>query len=235
MSERDNKSVFDRLDAQEEKLGLILDALKKTNNNNTTVNTNKSENQSVFNEFLRKSFKENIWFGEREDFIKQKKRVTLIGVIFIILAIISTILTSIAVGTYSTFSLFQNAWVIASIVTTIRTSEIEKRTSNQEISNKSYEEWKFIPNAIWVNSYKEKKRYKWTRILSYIAIVCNIIAITVLSKSPVMVLAIIFEIIVFALSIVFTYFRNSFYSFFNLLILGNTSVYVISSLIPSAP
>ncbi len=216
-------NVFDKLDtliAQNEE---ILDLLKNTKNtkntnNQTTekVNSKPKENtdsysdgKQILGKFIKDSKKEYVWFGTISDFSRSKSIVYILAVALIVVGFISTVLTSFSVKVYSTFSIFENIWVGASIFMFSYSIKAKKRMLDSDLMVHSTSV--FNRNTVeefWFDTNQEKKKYKWFRRLSYIAVAANIIFIWTQSKGGIAVPATIFEIIFLGLSIGF-YFAHS--------------------------
>ena len=113
--ESDNRSVYERLDSQDQKLDSILEMLSEQqspiNKQNIDVKQQESGKQALAT-FIKKSKKEYLWVGSTKEFNKSKNLIIILSVIFLVISLISTILTSIAFKMYSTFSLFENIWSI---------------------------------------------------------------------------------------------------------------------------
>ena len=113
-------NIFDRVDGVESKVDDVsakMDSLTAKIDGllsaKQTTATPQTENpQVVLTRFISNAKKEYCWLGSEADFQKEKKTAliflaTLIGTI-----VLSTIFTSIAFGLYSTFTLFENIWLI---------------------------------------------------------------------------------------------------------------------------
>ena len=200
------QNVFDRLDSIEASQSAtqaqneqILDLLNKLSSQSIKQHVEVSpqvqvSNQELLREFVRKSKKEHVWFGPINEFNKSKMIVNMLCVALIIVGIISTILTSIAFKMYSTFSLFENIWLIFACILFSYSVNAKKRMSDTDL--KDHSDTVFIQDAdgTWRNTNKEKKRFRWFRRISYIAVVCNIIVIWVQSQGAIAIIATLFEL-----------------------------------------
>ena len=119
MNSSDN--LYDRVDGVESKVDDVsakmdsltakIDGLLSLEQTATT--THQTENpQVVLKRFIAKAKKEYCWLGSEEDFQKEKKTVLILLATLIGAIVLSTIFTSIAFGMYSTFTLFENIWLI---------------------------------------------------------------------------------------------------------------------------
>ncbi len=216
------QNVFEKLDSIEASQsvtnaqnGQILDLLNKISSQQTVVQKNETgpktqsplSNQFLLRSFIRKSKKEYIWFGTIDEFNKSKTIVNILCVSLIIVGILSTIFTSIAFKMYSTFSLFENIWLIFACILFSHSVYAKKRMLDTDLRDHSNSVFVQDDDGVWNDTGKEKKRFKWFRRISYIAVVCNIIVIWIESKGAIAILATIFEL-AFAgitIGILFTY------------------------------
>lgn len=202
--ESDNRSVFERLDSQDQKLDSIINILSKQqsqiNKQNIVVQQPNNDEEALAT-FIKKSKKEYLWFGPSSEFIKSKNLMIILSMIFLLVSLISTILTSIAFKTYSIFTLFENIWTIMSCFILGYSIHSKKRMTDIDLMKHSV--YKYIQDAdgIWRCTNKEKKKYKIFRIISYICVVPNIILIWTSSSGELAVFATLFEIAFAGLSI----------------------------------
>ena len=120
--------------------------------------------------------------------------VNVLCIALIIVGVLSTIFTSIAFKMYSTFSWFENIWLIFACVLFSYSVNAKKRMSDTDL--KDHSNTVFIQDAdgTWRDTNKEKKRFRWFRRISYIAVVCNIIAIWDQSQGAIAITATLFEL-----------------------------------------
>ena len=201
------QNVFDRLDSIEASQSAtqaqneqILDLLNKLSNQqpvkqNVDVRPQPHvSDQDLLRNFVKSSRKEHVWFGPINEFNKSKVIVNVLCVALIIVGILSTIFTSIAFKMYSTFSLFENIWLIFACILFSYSVNAKKRMLDTNLRDHS--DTVFIQDAdgTWRNTNKEKKRFRWFRRISYIAVVCNIIVIWIQSKGAIAITATLFEL-----------------------------------------
>lgn len=208
-------NVFDKLDtliAQNEE---ILDLLKnQKSNQNARVQSNVSANvlpkdsvkntpddKQIIGTFIKNSRKEHVWFGPIGDFNKSKLIVYVLAAALIIVGVISTILTSIAFKIYSTFSLFENIWLVFAILMFSHSIMAKKRMLDTDLMAHSTNIFNKNADGTWYDTNEEKKRYKWFRRISYIAVVANIIVIWTQSQGGIAVAATLFEVLFLGLTI----------------------------------
>lgn len=213
------KSVFDKLDSIEETQSVtktqndeILKILKDIRNQqvvnqNYKINHQPQETGQILKNFLKLSKKEHLWFGTTTDFNKNKKIIYILCIALIVVGIISTMLTSIALNMYSTFTLFENIWLIFVCIMFSYAVKAKKRMLDTDLMEHSNNVFIQDADGTWRDTNKEKKKYKWFRRISYIAIVGNIICLLGESKTAMAISATMFELAFAGLSIglVFAY------------------------------
>ena len=202
--ESDNRSLFERLDLQDQKLDSILNILLKQQSSISKQNIDVKQQESgkqALASFIKKSKKEYLWVGTTTDFNKSKNLIIILSVIFLVVSLISTILTSIAFKMYSTFSLFENIWSIMSCFILGYSIHSKKRMTDIDMMKHSIYKYIQDANGTWRSTNKEKKKYKVFRIISYICVVANIILIWISSSGALAVFATLFEIAYVALTI----------------------------------
>lgn len=200
------QNVFDRLDSIEASQSAtqvqnkqILDLLNKLSSQSVKQNVEVSpqpqvSNQVLLREFVKKSKKEHVWFGSINEFNKSKMIVNVLCIALIIVGVLSTIFTSIAFKMYSTFSWFENIWLIFACVLFSYSVNAKKRMSDTDLKDHSNSVFIQDADGTWRDTNKEKKRFRWFRRISYIAVVCNIIAIWDQSQGAIAITATLFEL-----------------------------------------
>ena len=207
-----DRSVFERLDdievtteANNKILAEILDILKKDNKPTYTFELNRKE---IMTQFFKESKKSWRWLGNKEEFFKSKVRAVLSMITVLILGTASTIVTTIAGGLYSTFTLFENIWLAFTIAFMIFDIRAPILYDIEELIHKS-------PSRYYRDSVgmcfpnKEKVVYIIFRVLTIIAICCNCIVLAN-QMSLIGVFAIIIELL-FGGSLVFSFLMDLFF------------------------
>ena len=232
--ENDSRSVFDRLDSQDRKLDSVdekIDELIKAfneskNQERKTSDSNAKTQKAVDNKtrmflFMRGAKKEYLWFGPDHDFSKSKRLLCLNMVLLIFAALFSTVFTSVAIGFYSTFTLFENIWLAFCIAMTVYSFNFKKRMLDTDLKSHSCENFKQDRDGTW-RIYSYKKSFLWFRRLSDIACVANIIMMWCLNKGPMSIVATILEILLLGLTIctIFSY-SNLFSMYGNFILYTN--------------
>lgn len=221
-----NKSVFDKLNSleqqsaaalaqNEEIINLSNDIKSKPTTQSSVqptvpVKTQVSE-QEILRKFVKESKKEHFWFGPSKDFYRSKNILNIVCIALIIVAIISTILTSTAFKMYSTFTLFENIWTIFVCIILSYSCYAKKRMQDTDLKDHSCDLFQQDADGTWRDTNQEKKRFKWFRRLSYIAVIANIIVIWANSTGGIAIAATLFELAFLGLSIAVFFMRVNLY------------------------
>lgn len=200
------QNVFDRLDSieasqsatqaqNEQIIGLLNKLSIQSVKQNVEVRPQvQVSNQELLREFVRKSKKEHVWLGTINEFNKSKMIVNMLCIALIIVGVLSTIFTSIAFKTYSTFTLFENIWLIFACIMFSHSVNAKKRMLDSDLRDHSNTVFVQDADGTWRDTNKEKKRFRCFRRISYIAVICNIIVIWGQSKGSIAIMATIFEL-----------------------------------------
>ena len=225
-----DNNIFDRVDGVESKVDDVsakmdsltakIDGLLSLEQTATT--THQTENpQVVLKRFIAKAKKEYCWLGSEEDFQKEKKTVLILLATLIGAIVLSTIFTSIAFGMYSTFTLFENIWLIMMGYVFFYVAKAKRFYDCYEFSLTSC--FRFEPDADGVLRMGTlNKKYKVFLVLTCICAVFNIIVVWLENKSGMALTATIFELAVMGLSIFVFNFKalDFFYGYSNLRFTG---------------
>lgn len=200
------QNVFDRLDSIEASQSVtqaqneqILDLLNKLSSKSVKQNVEvrtqpQVSKKELLREFVKKSKKEHVWFGTTNEFNKSKAIVNVLCVSLIIVGVLSTIFTSIAFKMYSTFTLFENIWLIFACIMFSYSVNARKKMLDSDLRDHSNTVFVQDADGTWRDTNKEKKSFRWFRRISYVAVICNIIVIWVQSKGAIAITATIFEL-----------------------------------------
>lgn len=201
------KNVFDKLDSIEVSQSVtqtqnqqILELLNELVNmqvskQNVEINhtPQASSKQAIIN-FVKSSKKEYVWFGPINEFNKSKAILNILCVALIIVGVLSTIFSSMAFKYYSTYSLFENIWLIFVFILFLYSINAKKRMIDTYLKDHSCDIFIQDADNIWRNTNKEKKRFKWFRRISYISVICNIILIWNESQGAIAIISTILEL-----------------------------------------
>lgn len=200
------QNVFDRLDsieasqsATQDQNEQIIDLLNKLSNQqpvkqNVDVRPQPLVSDLELRNFLRTSKKEHVWLGKINEFNKSKAIVNVLCVALIIVGVLSTIFTSIALETYSIYTLFENIWFIFACIMFSHSVHAKKRMLDSDLRDHSNTVFVQDADGTWRDTNKEKKRFRWFRRISYIAVICNIIVLLDESQGAIAITATIFEL-----------------------------------------
>lgn len=202
--ETDSRSVFEILYSQEQKLDQIMEILSQRQlqiNDQNTINCEPTNVKQKLAEFIKKSKKEYLWFGPTSEFNKSKNLVSKLFSIFLVVSLISSILTSVAFKTYSTFTLFENIWTIMCCFIFSYCNYSKKRMTDVEMMEHSMYKYVKDSDGVWRCTNKPKLKYKIFRIISYICVFANIIVIWKSSSGALAIFATLFELLFAGLTI----------------------------------
>lgn len=235
--ENEPKSLFERLDGVESKVdsidGKIDELLKafaeaKTQKGATVqkVPTNPIpakpvDKNAALHQFAKSAAKEYLWFGPSSKFRSAKALLCVNALALVILGIFPTIFTSIALGFYSPFSALENIWLVFSIILATYAFNFKARMSDTDLRSHSCENYMQDKDLTW-RIYSEKKSFIWFRRLSNISCLVNIVIAWCVNQGPASIVATIFEILLFALSLasIFSY-SNLFCMYGNFILYTN--------------
>ena len=170
------------------------------------VNAPQRSEKEILQTFLKQAKKSWMWFGNNAEFRKWKMLAIISLLILLIVGLATTIVSSICFKLYSTFTLFENAWMIFGIIYLVyaakaqRIYEVNALAAN---SSTKYEK----DNLGMTFARKEKVVFRIFKWLAIISVVCNIIAIWAGMGKSNQVLATVMEVL-FLGAIVFAYFMN---------------------------
>lgn len=201
----ENKSVFDQLGEINDKQDEILKAIREGNEKGSRNNTSNNRQAPIFSlkNFIRFSLREYMWCGTEEDFCKCKETNIVLILSAILCMIFTSVVTTISAGHYTTYTLFENIWLILSLFALKYTCVAKRLYCDCVYSQNSFERFESDDNGIWRPTIL-KKKYKWFFILALISFVLNTICVWIDSCSmPVLVT--ILELLSMALSILAVY------------------------------
>lgn len=184
-----------------------LQDLKTQSSNNLTKSKESDPNEKeVIRTFLKQSKKSWRWFGNNAEFNKHKKLAFISILIMLIIGVSSTITTSICFKTYSTFTFFENIWMIFGIIFLVYISKTKLIYEVNELSANS--SFKYEADKLGMKfQRKEKLVFRIFRWIAIISIICNVIAMWAGLGKGNQILATILELLYLA-SIVFSFFMN---------------------------
>jgi len=166
----------------------------------------KLSEKEIFHDFLKRSKKSWRWFGNISEFNKWKALAIFSLVLLLVIGLATSIISTICFRMYSTFTGFENAWMIFGIVYLVYASKTQLTYEvNALASNSSY---KYETDRLGMKfPGKEKTVFKVFRWLAIISIIANIICIWAGMGKSHQFLATIMELL-FLGSMVFAFFLN---------------------------
>ena len=187
----DDRSLFERLDsieatgqANNKMLAELLGALQKPASlESQQSQTKEQNNREILIKFLRQAKKSFRWFGTKSEFFKSKNLVFFANALLIIVGIATSIVSTICFQMYSTFTLFENIWIIFSIVT--MSYLFHNRLTNEVNDLSKHSPLKYQKDNVgMLFPTKTKLVFRIFKWLAIISVVCNFICIwTELGKS----------------------------------------------------
>lgn len=183
-----------------------LSKLKNQPKPQTLPNTNVSQksDQEILHTFLKQSKKSWRWFGTRREFSKSKTLAIISLLILLLVGFATSIVTTNCFKIYSTFTFFENVWMVFGIVYLVYAlkadfiCEVNKLASNSSTKFERDKLGMLFPK-------KEKFAFRLFKWLAIISVVCNIVCVwTELGKAN-KGLATVMEIL-FLAAIIFAFF-----------------------------
>ena len=164
-----NNSLYERLDSLEKKNNEILNKLNEKQVVKEKPNVDFTVRNFVFNS------EKNYIYMDELDFRKNKLIVSLSCIVLLITGLVQTIIFTKAIGLYSTFSLFENIWMLSVMFIFFYNLKYKKVINHEKLACNSSFKFELDQLMLWNNTLIEKKKYKVFRVLSYISSICNII------------------------------------------------------------
>ena len=198
----ENKTIFERLD----EIGVKLDKAISGKFQSETIQLPRENPQATLKRFINRAKKEYMWLGSREDFEKEKRTTFLFVWILIGVGLLATLFTSIAFKLYSTFTLFENIWLVMMLCTVKYIHKSQYYHECFEFSENSFFRFELDGDGVW-RCGQLKKKYKWFSVITCICALCNIIVVWMEANIILALLATIFELALGVLSIYVFYFK----------------------------
>ena len=200
MSEK--KTVFERLDEIDAKLDKAISGKSQSE----TIQLPRENPQATLKRFISRAKKEYMWLGSRADFEKEKRTTFLFVWILIGVGLLATLFTSIAFKLYSTFTLFENIWLVMMLCTVKYIHKSQYYHECFEFSENSFFRFELDADGVW-RCGPLKKKYKCFSVITCICALCNIIVVWMEATIILALLATIFELALGVLSIYVFYFK----------------------------
>lgn len=198
----ENKTVFERLDEIDAKLDKAISGKSQSE----TIQLPRENPQATLKRFISRAKKEYMWLGSREDFEKEKRTTFLFVWVLIGVGLLATLFTSIAFKLYSTFTSFENIWLVMMLCTVKYIHKSQYYHECFEFSENSFFHFELDADGV-LRCGQLKKRYKWFSVITCICALCNIIVVWMEANIILALLATIFELALGVLSIYVFYFK----------------------------
>ncbi|MBR2987423.1 MAG: hypothetical protein IKC63_05340 [Clostridia bacterium] len=170
------KEERERLEKQHEEL---LNALRQAKESPAPQNeVRKSVDQRnqmfVLQNFIRRARHQHLWIGDCNDFANEQSRTIRAIWLAIGAMVLCTIVATASFGIYSTFTLFENIWLIFTLHGLKYTYRAKRQYSAIDYSLNSFETFQMDANGV-LHPGEHKKSYKVFLILASISFVLNAI------------------------------------------------------------
>ena len=95
-----------------------------------------------FQLFLKKARKSWRWFGSRSEFKRQKNLAIISLIILLTIGLITTIVSSICFKMYSTFTFFENVWMVFAIISLVYAIKAQYKYEVHALASNSPEKYR---------------------------------------------------------------------------------------------
>lgn len=219
----DKKNLYDRMAGIESKIDDVVHQFEELILSQTKDSSSTEQNQIkphfaptvqeqriALKRFISTSQKEYMWCGSIEDFTREKKKVLYLIFAYIIVGIVSTLVSSISLKIYSTFTIFENIWLIMVALMIIPTVRAKRYYDCLKIPSIKCFNYDYDQDGV-CRMGALKKSYKVFFVLNCIAAVLNAISIWFFRKDAFAVVVTVLEVITAIFSGVSFYFVMDFF------------------------
>ncbi|MDD4154034.1 MAG: hypothetical protein PHT30_01310 [Bacilli bacterium] len=141
-----------------------------------STNTQPKSDKEILQVFLKQSKKSWRWFGTRAEFNKWKILAIISLVTLLLVGLITSIVSSICFQMYSTFTFFENAWMICGIIYLVYATKTQLTYEVNALASSSPTKYE-RDNLGMMFPRKEKLVFRIFKWLAIISTVCNIICV----------------------------------------------------------
>ena len=204
-----NNNVFEKIDKQSEQIADLAERqeqiLSLLQQNASSTGAEKAalagplreENEkAAIRAFLRGAKKTYHYLGDEANYQNEKKKALVFLSLTILVAVIGNVLTTLAAGMFSTFSLVEDLWFFLAFRIVCHILHSKRFYDHVDYSNHSYENFAITDELLYYPA-GTKKTYRIIKILALISAPCDIIYLAVFCRNVAMVFAIIFEVFIF--------------------------------------
>lgn len=168
--------------------------------------SSQKSNHEILQTFLKQSKKSWRWFGTKGEFTKWKTLSIISLLILLILGLATSIVSTICFEMYSTFTFFENVWMVFGIIYLVYALKAKFIYEVNALAANS--STKFITDKLGMKfPRKEKVVFRIFKWLAIISTICNIICVWAGMGKSNQVAATIMEIL-FLCAIIFSFFVN---------------------------
>lgn len=176
---------------------------------NDEYGLNRTNQKLAMEQFFKTSQKFYAFPPIDDEYKKEKRKTLIIALTSISIAIISTIVTVATIGFYSTYTLFENIWIIFELCLLSHVIKSKEKYDHIDYAFSSHRKFVVNKDDLYCPT-KMKHRYKFFLVISCIAVIANIICI--IDECGVKSIpAVIFEILFFSSSIACLWFVDNYF------------------------
>lgn len=198
----DERSLFERLNSIEETskannqmLEQLLGTLKSEQIQQPSQPPTMSD-KDILLKFLKEAKKSLRWFGTKAEFNRARSLAIIANIILIAVGIITAIISTISFRMYSTFTLFENIWIIFGIVTLSYLFHNQLTNEVNDLARHSPSKYQRDEVGMLYPT-KTKLSFRIFKWLSFISIVGNVICVWSGMAKDVKIIATIMEVLFF--------------------------------------
>lgn len=141
-----------------------------------STNTQPKNDKEILQAFLKQSKKSWRWFGTRAEFNKWKILAIVSLVTLLLVGLITSIVSTVCFQMYSTFTFFENAWMICGIIYLVYATKTQLTYEVNALASSSPTKYE-RDNLGMMFPRKEKLVFRIFKWLAIISTVCNIICV----------------------------------------------------------
>lgn len=198
----DNDSKIAELEQEIQK----LKSRPVTSQIKSSVSAQPKNDTEILQTFLKQSKKSWRWFGSKAEFNKWKALAIVSLIILLVVGLITSIVSAICFKMYSTFTFFENAWMICGIIYLVYATKTQLTYEVNALASNSPAKYQ-KDNVGMLFPLKDKLVFRVFKWLAIISPICNIICVWNGIGKGNQVFATVMEIL-FLAAVIFAYFMN---------------------------
>ena len=208
----ENRPLSEQLSDIERELQEIKSMQSRSSMHDPVRRTIDQRNQTFsLQNFIRRAKHEYLWLGTKEDFAKEKKQAILLILASIALMVLTSVVATLCIGLYSTFTFFENLWLLMMLFVLKYTCVAKRHYLDFDYSSNSFLHFEMDGNGVWHDTVY-KKRYKILLVLSCIGGLLNILYALLIEECLYPFWIILFELATLALNIFVVYKVTDFFA-----------------------